>query len=275
MPRGKAENLLRSFYRISGMEISLCDRDFHGLASHRHSGENFCALIHRCSACLGMCHASDEEWRTKARSYGTSVRYTCPFGIEGAILPILSDDRVEGHIFCSMGILSQKGANEAILSRVLAVAPNLQKGALQTAIAAMPHLDGEAMDAYFSMLQLLADAIGSDGMLLDHTPTLGELAKRYIRENLSHKITLADLAWHLHCSTVTLTQHFKEEFGCSVMKYVQGKRMELAQQLLQNSEKTVWEIASLCGYADVEYFSRSFKNAFGLPPGRWRSGQTV
>lgn len=272
MSKGRAEHLLRSFYRISGMEISLCDRNFHGLASHRHSGENFCSLIHRSSACLDLCHASDKEWHTRVKQIGAPVRYVCPFGMTEAILPILSGERAEGHIFCAMGICTQGITEEEILQRVLKVAPALPPTPLMAAICAMPHFDEATMNAYFEMLQLMADTMGKNDPVFERTPTLGELAKRYIRENLSHKITLTDLAWHLHCSTVTLTQHFRAEFGISVMEYVLQKRMQLAEQLLKSTEKPLSELATLCGFSDVEYFSRTFKKTYGLPPGKWRRG---
>ena len=274
MAKGEAENLLHSLYAISGMKISLSDRNFHGLVSFQRKGESLCSLIHRCSACLRQCRESDMHWRSKARQMGSPVYYTCPFGVTEAVLPILAGERVEGHIFCALGVENKPGADEEIAKRVARVAPQLPFEAVLEAARKMPHYDKEVLAAYYELLRAVVSKIEAQSLPLDASPTLGEQAKRYIRENLSQRITLTDLAWQLHCSTVTLTQHFKAEFGVTVMEYVASKRMALAQELLCGTEKPLQEIASLCGFEDVEYFSRSFKRVHGLPPGKWRNART-
>jgi AraC-like DNA-binding protein len=69
---------------------------------------------------------------------------------------------------------------------------------------------------------------------------------------------------------VTLTEHFKKAFGITIMQYVQQRRMALAEQMLLGSNASINEIAVACGFADVEYFSRTFKNIHGISPNRWR-----
>ena len=98
--------------------------------------------------------------------------------------------------------------------------------------------------------------------------------KYYVKNNLDRKITLSDIAWNLHCSTVTLTEHFKAEFGITIMEYVTKKRMELAEKLLLTTDEPLREIAAMSGYSDVEYFSRTFKKFYGTAPATWRKAQS-
>ena len=91
-----------------------------------------------------------------------------------------------------------------------------------------------------------------------------------MKKNLSSKITLNDIARALHCSTVTLTEHFKAEFGITIMEYVTKKRMELAERLLLTTDEPLREVAGLSGFSDVEYFSRTFKRFYGTSPAAWR-----
>lgn len=276
MPKGEIEVLLHSFHLISGMEISLSNRKFQGLISFQHKGEGFCSLIHRSGACLRLCKDSDMHWCHKSRQTGISVRYACPFGITECILPILVGERVTGHIFCAMGVERTSGnEDEEIAARVAAVAPQLPREAVTEAIRALPHYDSTSMNAYYQLLQALVCKIELQSLPLDPSPTIGELAKRYIRENLSKSITLKQLAWQLHCSTVTLTQHFKAEFGITVTEYIRKKRIAEAERLLLESDKPLQEIAFLCGFENVEYFSRLFKKLHGIPPGKWRTRQTI
>ena len=100
--------------------------------------------------------------------------------------------------------------------------------------------------------------------------TIGQLVKSYVKNNLSKKITLSDISWKLHYSTVTLTEHFKNEYDMTIMEYVMKKRMEKASRLLHNSELSIREVAEDCGFSDNEYFSRCFKNTYGVSPVTWR-----
>ena len=47
---------------------------------------------------------------------------------------------------------------------------------------------------------------------------------------------------------------------------LQELRLTYAKKLLTNTNYTIKEIASLCGYADPYYFSRAFKKHFGAAP---------
>ena len=121
----------------------------------------------------------------------------------------------------------------------------------------------------------MAEYIEKNDLLADHNKTLGELIKLYVKKNLHSKITLTDMSWNLHCSTVTLTEHFKKEFGITIMQYVTQQRMEQARELLLHSHASIGEIASSCGFSDVEYFSRTFKSIYGMSPNRWRKTQEI
>lgn len=64
--------------------------------------------------------------------------------------------------------------------------------------------------------------------------------------------------------------HFKRpfitQFGIPPKKYIINMRMEYALMLLQNHQMTISQIAEMCGYENVYYFSNAFKNYFGYPP---------
>ena len=134
----------------------------------------------------------------------------------------------------------------------------------------MPHLSGEDFRAYHAILSLIAEEIARSDLFEDAPPSIAKQTKDYIRAHLADKITLADLSWHLHCSTVTVTEHFRKEFGISVMEYVMKKRLAQAEKLLRETDHSIKEVAALSGFPDTEYFSRCFKKMHGCPPGQWK-----
>ena len=268
MKKQKLDTLIKHFYQISGMEIMLISNTFRTMIGQRCPYENLCALIHKSSVCLDICKSSDIERYEEASRTEDTLTYVCPFGITETIIPIKRNGKTVSYIFCSMGIID--GNDEEIAERIAHTAPGLHYDAVLDAVRAMPHLDKEHFEAYYTMLRLLAQHIELDDIALDAQPTIGQLTKKYIKTNLARKITLADLSWNLHCSTVTLTEHFKEEFGITIMDYVTRKRMELAEELLVGTDKSIKEVSMLSGFPDVEYFSRCFKKFHDVPPGEWR-----
>ncbi len=265
----RLEKILRDFYEISGMEICLIDRKYHTLFACRHPYENFCAYIHRAPKCLEICLQSDTLELGRSAEKEELYTFVCPFGICEAIVPIRIENEVVAYLFAAMGITQGEDNDRFPVASAYRVAPNLNYELLMSSLSKMPHNSAERFSAYASVLPMMAKYIEANGLLSDSEQSIGQLAKNYINHNLSRKITLADISWNLHCSTVTLTEHFKREFGITVMQYVTEKRMKMAEKLLLTNA-TVIEVALQCGFSDVEYFSRCFKNRHGCSPMSWR-----
>ena len=268
MSNKRAEDLIRHFYQISGMEVVVQNTSFRTVTSKRSLPGNLCTMIHRAPICLDMCRASDKERFALAGESREPLIYVCPFGMTKTHIPIMKNDEKLGYIFCSMGIVD--GDDEAIARHILSIAPTLSYKEVLREVGGMPHLSSEDFRAYHAILTLIAEEIARSNLFEDAPPSIARQTKDYIRTHLADKITLADLSWHLHCSTVTITEHFRKEFGITVMEYVMKKRMAQAEKLLRETNQSVKEIALLCGFSDVEYFSRCFKKEHVCPPGEWK-----
>lgn len=265
----KLEELLQSFYEISGMDIAIVSKE-NKILARRYSSTPFCACVQQSERCLNMCLESDAERISSAKESGKLTFYRCPFGIYEAIMPIKKHEKVIAHIFLGMGIEDCDGAEEECLSLALEASPNLDKDELKSCIEAIPRHTKEKLEAFSSLLPVIADSIEVNDLLSEDNVTIGQLTKRYIKSNLSQRITLADIAAHLHCSVVTVTENFKLEFNITVMEYVMQKRMQKAERLLQNRELSIRDVAEACGFSGIECFSRNFKSKYGTSPRNWR-----
>lgn len=83
-------------------------------------------------------------------------------------------------------------------------------------------------------------------------------------------MTLKELADHFSFSPNYLGALFKEETGTNFSEYVTAARMEKAGQLLQNPAVKIYEVAEQVGYRYLPYFSRQFKESFGMTPAQYR-----
>ncbi len=100
-------------------------------------------------------------------------------------------------------------------------------------------------------------------------------AINYIRDNLSLQLTISDIAEKAHLATSTLTRNFKNETGLSVGEYIDSLIMFSAEQKLMTGEMSVLEISELYGFCDQFYFSRKFREKYGLSPSQYRKRPTI
>lgn len=94
--------------------------------------------------------------------------------------------------------------------------------------------------------------------------------KDFIDQNYCEKITLDQLSEKFYINKFYLSRIFKEQFGISVINYVQQLKITNAKKLLRFSNLTIDEIAAECGIEDSNYFSRMFKKIEHLSPGEYR-----
>jgi len=64
---------------------------------------------------------------------------------------------------------------------------------------------------------------------------------------------------------------FAEATGGTPLRHLQQLRIEAAQRLLRESERSVTDIALDCGFGDSNYFARRFRAVCGTTPTRYRA----
>lgn len=97
-------------------------------------------------------------------------------------------------------------------------------------------------------------------------------AVRYIEMNYTDNgLSLEGVCEKLGISVSYLSLLFKRHKETSFVKYLTRVRMEKAKELLKLTEYRIIEIAELCGFNDVYYFSHSFKRYTGVSPKKYRA----
>lgn len=91
---------------------------------------------------------------------------------------------------------------------------------------------------------------------------------RYLLDNLSEKLEVADVANHFYVSESTLTKNFRSSFGISFHQYLLQLRVKRAKELLDAGVSGV-ETARECGFASHSHFITVFRNYLGLTPGEY------
>lgn len=95
----------------------------------------------------------------------------------------------------------------------------------------------------------------------------------YILNHYGDEISLEMISASVNSSPGRLSTLFREQFGVSVIKWRDQIRMQKAKELIKHSNDTIGSIANRVGYPDALYFSRRFKDHFGIAPSEFRSNQ--
>ena len=91
-------------------------------------------------------------------------------------------------------------------------------------------------------------------------------AMQYINENLSAKLTLAQIAAVACMSPTYFCAVFKQLNGVSPFEYITIKRVELAVSLLGRERLNKLEIATRCGFSGSSNFYKAFRRITGKAP---------
>jgi AraC-like DNA-binding protein len=111
------------------------------------------------------------------------------------------------------------------------------------------------------------DAAGWLGALGD--PLVGA-ALAQLHEDPGRPWTLEEIAGEVGASRSLISERFSQTVGMSPIRYLTAWRMELAAQLLAESDDPIADIAARIGYESEASFSRAFKRHTGEPPTAWR-----
>ncbi|MFH9468751.1 AraC family transcriptional regulator [Streptomyces clavifer] len=83
--------------------------------------------------------------------------------------------------------------------------------------------------------------------------------------------TTAELAGAAGVSRATLARRFPAVVGETPTAYLTRRRLDLSARRLRDTDETLEQIAQNIGYTSVYAFSRAFRRARGIPPGRFRT----
>lgn len=117
----------------------------------------------------------------------------------------------------------------------------------------------------FLALQLRLNAYNTEFSLSD--------IENFMQNNLHQELSLADLAQHSELSKFHFLKKFKEITDSTPIQHFINMKIQRACFQLDNTEKTIKNIAVELGYCDPYYFSRLFKKVMGISPKQYRESR--
>ena len=94
---------------------------------------------------------------------------------------------------------------------------------------------------------------------------LSEIAL-YIQENIYSPITVEDICYKFAMSRSSIQALFKTNLDITPKQYISDLKFSKAKQMIKNSVYSISEISRMCGFSSIHYFSRKFKQKYGVTP---------
>lgn len=155
------------------------------------------------------------------------------------------------------------------------VSENIQR--LFSAMVRLEKDSGTRFDVLSALFCLYAALLRNDctqkaalvGTADENTARLKQ-ALSLIRSSYHEDLTLARMAKACDMSPQYFCSCFRSMTKRSPMEYLNYYRLAAAVKMLVNTDESITQIAYTCGFNDLSYFIKQFKNEKGVSPGKFR-----
>jgi AraC family transcriptional regulator len=118
----------------------------------------------------------------------------------------------------------------------------------------------------------VTDVLASLRQVADDTRQQAPVWLRRVREEMDDVgsgVRVRDVAARAGVHPVYLARQFRRYFGCSVVSYLQRRRVMRAADLIGSSPMSLSSVAFQAGFADQSHLSRGFRAGTGVTPGKY------
>ena len=161
-----------------------------------------------------------------------------------------------------LAVEAAQSLNAAILSYV-------NRNGMISLIVEAEHSGAMGTVAYFKKLQELL--VNEAEKRIDNAvKSVAESVVKYINSHISENVSTSVLSDVTGYSSGYLSRIFRQEIGMSIHDYVAQTRMNLAKEMLVNTNLKIYEVAENCGYENTTYFIKIFRISTGITPQDYR-----
>lgn len=122
----------------------------------------------------------------------------------------------------------------------------------------------------FSLLyRILAEIQQEQAVYMSHSRVIQPAVDAILNGYLDRELNVAGLAEMCGISEAYLHRLFMEKYNTSPKKYMIMMKINHACRLLQTNKYNINQVAEMCNYSDVYFFSKQFKEYLGMTPSQF------
>ncbi len=268
----KLQDLLKDFYQLTRIRITVFDDSFHELASYPAEIPAFCQMIRSTSSGALECRKCDEDACALCSKRRALYTYRCHAGLTESVSPIIVGNLIIGYLL--FGHVFDYDNHEIGWKEIQTYVHSqpLDMDALKTSCYQLPIISKDYIASASHIMQAVGSYLCMERMVSLRQQELPVQIDNYILAHYTEEIDAVSIAAHFQIGKTKIYQLAKESYGMGIAEYIRNLRIKKARLLLtEQPELTLSEIASLCGFSDYNYFITVFKRVVGMPPKAYAS----
>lgn len=262
------DSILKDFYMISGIRISIHDAEFNEIYSYPSQQTEFCRCLQNNKAVLKDCRHNDATAFAKVVETGNVNVYKCRRGLYEAVAPLYHYGKLSGYLMMGQICDTDPASMDYIVNKATEILGDRREA--EEISKTVKAIDRGLINSYINIMIVLAEYLTGINKLFAHNDKLPQLVKEYINKNYASKVTLTILSQKFGCCNATLTKSFKKEYNTTIMGYLTEVRLQKAEDLVKKTRNSFKEISAECGFYDQNYFSKTFTRRYGCSPSDYR-----
>jgi len=265
------QSLLRDFYRISNIRITVFDSDLTELVSYPEKCAPFCQIIRGTKAGRLACAACDREACAAASKRTSAHIYRCHAGLTEAIMPLWVDNALVGYLlFGHIFAYEDENAGWEIIQKCCENYP-VDKEKLREALVSSPHVTDEYILSAAQILHATASYLVMQRMAKLQEGSLASKLDAHINDHFCEDITATTLCREFGIGRSKLYKISNQLYGKGIAEHIRTLRLNKAKQLLSEKKSMrISDVATACGFMDYNYFIAVFSAQVGIAPGAYR-----
>ncbi len=268
----KLYDLLRDFYEISHIRITVFDENRTELVSYPADVAPYCRVIRGTLRGFEACMDCDRCACDAASKKHSTYIYRCHAGLTEAVTPLYVGDVLVGYLLFGH-VFSYSSHEEGWnVIRQLCSAFPLNERMLREEIDNAILIDEDYIRSAAHILHAVASYLIMERMATLKEDLLAVRLDAYLNAHYTEKLNASKIAEYLSIGKTQLYELSHQLYNCGTAERIRTLRMEKAKELLiENKDLPIAEIASRCGFEDYNYFFTVFSREVGCTPKDWRN----
>lgn len=93
----------------------------------------------------------------------------------------------------------------------------------------------------------------------------------FLEAHYAEELTLEQIAESASVSVTECMRCFRRSIGVSPIRFLKERRLQRTADMLRHTERSISEIAASCGFLDMSYFTKAFRQLYNVTPTVYRS----
>lgn len=262
--------LISALSTVTELPVSVHDTDFNILPGFDFSYRtDFCSEMQKNPEFEQKCRECDRYACKKVYRTKSLLIYKCHAGLLELCAPIIKNDKICGYIMLGQFTV-EKDLEELTDQLIKACSAYESADKIRELSKSISQKSSDYLFSASLLLDICASHIQLKAMLHPTNEHFLELIEAYVNNHLSETITLDTLCAEFNISRSRLYETFSNLSDGGIASFVRNIRLSNAKNLLKSTDLSVVEIAHRTGFSSENYFSKVFKQKYGVTPNKFR-----